>query len=69
MRVPIRTLTSLERNSILPLPLPADQPAMLAVAGVGAFSALPVRRGNVMAAKLERPIPEIYRNSERAETV
>jgi len=62
VRVPIRVLTSLEENSVVALPLAADQPAMLAVAGLGIFSALPVRRGNVLAAKLEKAMSQNLRN-------
>ncbi|MBI3476217.1 MAG: FliM/FliN family flagellar motor switch protein [Acidobacteria bacterium] len=67
MRVAIRDLVELGLNSLLKLPLRADQPAHLLVGGREIFSALPARNGHWRAAKIEQPIPSTGIESRRSE--
>ena len=64
LRVPIRELVQLAPNSVLTLPLRADQPAHLVVEGRNLFSALPARSGSWRAARLNRMMPSGATQSE-----
>jgi flagellar motor switch protein FliM len=65
MKISIRELVQLSENSVLVLPLRANQPAQLVVAGREIFSAIPARSGNWRAAKIETPIVNTADDSGR----
>jgi len=67
MRVAIRELLELAPNSVLKLPLRADQPAHFMVGGREIFSALPARNGRWRAAKIEQSITTTGSDSRRSE--
>jgi flagellar motor switch protein FliM len=67
MRIPIRELLQLSENSVLTLPLRANQPAQLVVAGRELFSAIPARSGTWRAAKIEKAIVNTVDDSGRTD--
>jgi len=53
LRVTVGDLAGLAKDSVLRLPMAANRPAKVLVAGLEAFTAFPVRSGHWRAAKLE----------------
>jgi flagellar motor switch protein FliM len=69
MSVSVRELTRLAPNTTLRLPLRADQPATLRVAGKNCFQASAVKTGDIRAAQLDNPISETLPDSEAKDSL
>jgi flagellar motor switch protein FliM len=67
LRLPVRVLSALTPNSVLPMPVPVGQFATVKVAGKNLFQALPARSSLRRAARIERPISDSNSNEEKSQ--
>jgi len=67
LRVPVRVLSGLTTNSILPLPVRVGQCATVKVAGREVFQASPARNNLRRAARIEGPVTESKLNEEKSQ--